>query len=67
MTLFPFNMSIERFDDLVDMHICGINPNGIAWYRQRGGFSCAVSVVSAAFPGIIAYVLLWIIMPDEPV
>lgn len=25
-----------------------------------------VSIVSAAFPGILAYVLLWIIMPEAP-
>jgi phage shock protein C len=25
-----------------------------------------VSVLSAAFPGILVYVLLWIVMPEEP-
>lgn len=25
-----------------------------------------VSVMSAAFPGILVYIVLWIIMPDEP-
>ena len=25
-----------------------------------------VSVVSAAFPGILAYVILWILMPESP-
>lgn len=25
----------------------------------------AVSIVSAAFPGILAYVILWIVMPKE--
>jgi phage shock protein PspC (stress-responsive transcriptional regulator) len=24
-----------------------------------------VSLISAAFPGIIAYILLWILMPEE--
>lgn len=24
-----------------------------------------VSVLSAAFPGILAYIILWILMPDE--
>ena len=25
-----------------------------------------VSVVSAAFPGMVAYVILWLLMPDAP-
>ena len=25
-----------------------------------------VSLLSAAFPGVLVYVLLWIIMPEEP-
>jgi phage shock protein PspC (stress-responsive transcriptional regulator) len=25
-----------------------------------------VSVLSAAFPGILVYVILWIVMPDTP-
>ncbi|HET6266128.1 MAG TPA: PspC domain-containing protein [Acidobacteriota bacterium] len=25
-----------------------------------------VSIVSAAFPGILVYIILWIIMPEEP-
>ena len=25
-----------------------------------------VSVVSAAFPGMLAYVILWLLMPDSP-
>lgn len=24
-----------------------------------------ISVVSAAFPGILVYIILWIVMPDE--
>ena len=25
-----------------------------------------VSIVSAAFPGILVYIILWIVMPEEP-
>lgn len=25
-----------------------------------------VSVLSVAFPGILAYIILWIVMPEEP-
>lgn len=25
-----------------------------------------VSIVSAAFPGILVYVILWLVMPEEP-
>jgi phage shock protein PspC (stress-responsive transcriptional regulator) len=26
----------------------------------------AVSVISAAFPGILVYIVLWIVMPESP-
>lgn len=26
-----------------------------------------VSILSAAFPGILVYVILWLLMPEEPV
>lgn len=26
----------------------------------------AISVLSAAFPGLIAYVILWLVMPEAP-
>jgi phage shock protein C len=25
-----------------------------------------VSILSAAFPGILVYIILWIVMPEEP-
>ncbi|CAN5670645.1 PspC domain-containing protein [soil metagenome] len=33
--------------------------------RVRAGFA-ALSVLSAAFPGMLVYLLLWMIMPDRP-
>ena len=26
----------------------------------------AVSIISAAFPGILVYLILWVVMPDTP-
>lgn len=26
----------------------------------------AISAISAAFPGIIVYIILWVVMPEEP-
>ena len=54
-------------DDKVIAGVCG----GIA--RSLGWSSTAVrilyvlvSILSAAFPGILVYIILWVVMPEEP-
>jgi phage shock protein C len=47
--------------------VCAGIANYFGWpiIRVRIGYA-ALSVLSAAFPGIIVYLLLWMIMPREP-
>jgi phage shock protein PspC (stress-responsive transcriptional regulator) len=33
--------------------------------RVRVGY-CLLSLLSAAFPGIAVYIVLWIVIPEEP-
>jgi phage shock protein C len=48
--------------------VCGGIAKWLGWDPTlvRLGY-VVLSVVSAAFPGLIIYILLWIIMPEEPV
>lgn len=39
----------------------GWNPTGVRFLYVL------VSILSAGFPGILVYVILWIAMPEEPV
>ena len=55
-----------RSQDKVLGGVCG----GIAEYLDldptlvRAGY-LILSIISAAFPGILVYIILWIIMPDQ--
>jgi phage shock protein PspC (stress-responsive transcriptional regulator) len=47
--------------------VCGGIAEAIGWpvFRVRVLY-VLVSILSAAFPGILVYLLLWIIVPNEP-
>lgn len=47
--------------------VCGGIAENLGWtpFRVRVLY-VLVSVLSAAFPGALAYVLLWIIIPNDP-
>jgi len=47
--------------------VCGGIADYLGWNPTwvRIGY-VIVSVASAAFPGTIAYIVLWIVMPKEP-
>lgn len=46
--------------------VCGGIANWIGWDPTLVRFLYVlVSVLSAAFPGILVYVLLWLLMPKE--
>ena len=47
--------------------VCGGIADFLGWDPPlvRIGY-VVVSVVSAAFPGLLAYIVLWIVMPKEP-
>ena len=47
--------------------VCGGIADWLGWKPSwtRIGY-VVVSVASAAFPGLLAYIVLWIVMPKEP-
>ncbi|MDQ3070285.1 MAG: PspC domain-containing protein [Acidobacteriota bacterium] len=48
--------------------VCGGMAKSLGWSpaRVRVGF-VLLSVLSVAFPGIAVYIVLWIVLPEEPV
>ena len=47
--------------------VCGGIADWLGWSPNltRIGY-VVVSIFSAAFPGLLAYIVLWIVMPKEP-
>jgi phage shock protein PspC (stress-responsive transcriptional regulator) len=56
---------LTRSDDRVIAGVCGGIAEFLGWspFTVRALY-VIVSVVSAAFPGILAYVVLWLLMPS---
>ena len=53
-------------DDKMIAGICGGIAKSLGWSsRSVRVLYVLVSVLSAAFPGILVYVILWIVMPKE--
>ena len=47
--------------------VCGGLAQSLGWSATSVRvLYVIVSVLSAAFPGILVYVILWIVMPEEP-
>jgi len=47
--------------------VCGGIADWLGWDPTLTRICYVViSVASAAFPGLIAYIVLWIVMPQEP-
>jgi len=46
--------------------VCGGIADWLGWdpTLTRGGY-VVISIASAAFPGLLAYIVLWIVMPKE--
>ena len=55
---------LRKSRDRVFAGVCGGIAEWLGWDKTvvRVGY-VLVSVISAAFPGILAYLILWIIMP----
>jgi phage shock protein C len=48
--------------------VCGGIAENLGWSPTMVRFLYVlVSILSAAFPGIIVYIILWIVMPKAPV
>jgi phage shock protein PspC (stress-responsive transcriptional regulator) len=47
--------------------VCGGIAQSLGWNPTTvRTLYVLVSIVSAAFPGTIAYIILWAVMPEEP-
>jgi phage shock protein PspC (stress-responsive transcriptional regulator) len=47
--------------------VCGGLADWLGWSPNLVRFLyVVVSIASVAFPGIFAYIILWIVMPQEP-
>jgi phage shock protein C len=56
---------LKRSRDRVIAGVCGGLAEWLGWKADRVRIAYViVSILSAAFPGIIAYLLLWLVMPD---
>jgi len=56
---------LRRSTDRIIAGVCGGLAEWVGWSPGKVRLIYVlVSVLSAAFPGIIAYLVLWLIMPD---
>lgn len=63
------NRPLRKSNDRIIAGVCGGIAEWLGWPANRTRLAYVVlSVVSAAFPGILVYVILWIAMPgpEEP-
>ncbi len=65
--MMPKKRLTRSRDDRMIAGVCG----GLAEYFQVDPTLVRIiyvvgSLLSAAFPGTLAYIILWIVMPDEP-
>ncbi|MEA3444671.1 MAG: PspC domain-containing protein [Bacteroidota bacterium] len=57
---------LTRTNDRIIAGVCGGIAGFLGWDPTTVRILYVViSVLSVAFPGILAYIILWIIMPDE--
>jgi phage shock protein PspC (stress-responsive transcriptional regulator) len=56
---------LKRSQDRMIAGVCGGLAEWLGWKadRVRVGY-VILSILSAAFPGILIYLLLWLLMPD---
>jgi phage shock protein C len=54
-------------NDRVIAGVCGGFAKALGWKPTSVRIIYViVSILSAAFPGVLAYVVLWAVMPEEP-
>lgn len=59
-------MKLHRSRDRVIAGVCGGIAEYLGWPPFRVRFIYVlISILSAAFPGIIVYFLLWFLMPEK--
>lgn len=57
---------LQRSDNRIIAGVCGGIAEYLGWdiALTRIGY-ILLSILSAAFPGVLVYLLLWLIMPEE--
>ena len=59
------NAPLRRSHDRIIAGVCGGLAEWLGWKADRVRIAYVIlSLISAAFPGIIVYLLLWLLMPD---
>lgn len=57
---------LKRSQDRMIAGVCGGIAEYYGWKPDRVRIAYVIlSVLSAAFPGVIVYLLLWLVMPDQ--
>ena len=57
---------LERSKNKVIAGVCGGIANFLGWDTAMVRLIYLIlSIISAAFPGALVYVILWIVMPEE--
>jgi phage shock protein C len=60
------NARLKRSSDRIIAGVCGGLAEWLGWDATLVRIIyIAVSVLSAAFPGIIVYLILWLVMPES--
>ncbi|HUG04091.1 MAG TPA: PspC domain-containing protein [Steroidobacteraceae bacterium] len=56
---------LKRSQDRMIAGVCGGLAEWLGWKADRVRVAYVIlSILSAAFPGILIYLLLWLLMPD---
>lgn len=59
------NARLKRSKDRMIAGVCGGIAEAMGWKPDRVRAAYVIlSILSVAFPGIIVYLLLWLLMPD---
>jgi phage shock protein C len=59
------NAKLKRSNDRMIAGVCGGIAEWLGWKADRVRVAYViVSILSIAFPGIIMYLLLWLLIPD---
>jgi phage shock protein PspC (stress-responsive transcriptional regulator) len=59
------NTKLKRSNDRMIAGVCGGIAEWLGWSADKVRVVYVIfSILSAAFPGIIAYLVLWLVMPE---
>lgn len=60
-------MALQRSKNRMIAGVCGGLAKWLGWDPTVVRIAYVlVSILSVAFPGLIVYIILWVVMPEEP-